>query len=93
MSREILVKKLKKKIPKLSKSEIIEIINIFCDSIKIALKNNKDVELRGFGSFFVKKIKEKYSSRNPKTGDLIYTPEKNKIRFRLSKKLQKDINE
>ena len=62
-------------------------------SIKKALKNNKKVELRGFGSFFVRKIKEKYSTRNPKTGALIYTPEKNKIRFKSSKILNSKIND
>ena len=51
------------------------------------------IELRGFGTFFIQKIKEKYSARNPKTGELIYVPEKNKVRFRPSKKLKKLINE
>ena len=54
---------------------------------------DKDVELRGFGTFFVKKIKEKYSARNPRTGEIIYIPEKNKVRFRSSKKLNKFIND
>ena len=47
----------------------------------------KNVELRGFGTFFTKKIKEKYSARNTLTGEIIYIPEKNKIRFKSSKKL------
>ncbi len=54
---------------------------------------DKDVEIRGFGTFFVKKIKEKYSARNPRTGEIIYIPEKNKVRFRSSKKLNKFIND
>ena len=53
----------------------------------------KKVELRDFGTFFIKKIKEKYSARNPKTGELIYVPEKNKVRFRASKKIKTFINE
>ena len=69
------------------------IIDIFCSSIKKALKKNKKVQLRGFGTFFVKKIKEKYSARNPRTGELIYVPEKNKIRFKASKKLNIRIND
>ena len=39
-----------------------------------------------------KQIKEKYSARNPRTGELIYIPEKNKVRFRASKKLKDFIN-
>ena len=53
----------------------------------------KKVELRGFGTFFVKKIKEKYKSRNPKTSELIYVPEKIKVRFKTSKKLKELIND
>ena len=93
MSRKKLIKELKKNNPQLKNLEIDKIIESFCASIKNALKKNKRVELRGFGTFFLKKIKEKYSSKNPKTGELIYVPEKNKIRFKVSKILYKIINE
>ena len=93
MSRLELIKQFKKKEPNLSHLEISNLIDIFCNSIKKGLKDNKKVELREFGTFFVKKIKEKYSSRNPKNGKLIYVPEKNKIRFKASKKLNKKIND
>ena len=58
-------------------------------SMRIA---GKKVEIRGFGTFFVKKIKENHSARNPRTGELIYVPERNKVRFRASKKLKEFIN-
>ena len=93
MSRPKFIKNLKQKNPKLIQSEIVTIIDSFFDTIKEALKNSRKVELRGFGTFFVKKIKEKYSARNPKTGELIYVPEKNKVRFRASKNLKKLMNE
>ena len=93
MSRPELIKQLKLKNPKLNQSEIEIIIDNFCINIEKALKDGRKVELRGFGMFFVKKIKEKYSARNPKTGELIYVPEKNKVRFRASKNLKKKINE
>lgn len=93
MSRKKLIKELKKDNPQLNNLEIDRIINLFCSSIKNALKKNKRVELRGFGTFFLKKIKENYSAKNPKTGELIYVPEKNKIRFKVSKILHKKINE
>ena len=93
MSRKSLIKELKKINPALKIREIDKIINIFCDSIKFELRNRKSIELRGFGTFFIKKIREKHSARNPKTGDLIYVPEKSKIRFRVSKILQKTLND
>ena len=93
MSRPELVKKLKEKNPKLNLSELESIIDTFCGNLEKALTEGKTIELRGFGTFFIKKIKEKYSARNPKSGELIYVPEKNKVRFRPSKKLNKLINE
>ena len=93
MSRPKLIKQLITKNSKLNRSEIDTVIEIFSNNIIKALKNGRKIELRGFGTFFVKKIKENYSARNPKTGDLIYVPEKNKVRFRASKNLKKIINE
>ncbi len=93
MSRPRLVKLLKEKNPQLNKQEIELIYDSFCNSVQRALKSGKKVEIRGFGTFFVKKLKEKYSARNPRTGELIYIPEKNKVRFRPSKNLKKLINE
>ena len=93
MSRSKFIKNLKKKNPQLNRSEIEAVIDTFCSNIQNALKNGIKVEIRGFGTFFRKKIKEKYSSRNPKTGELVYVPEKNKVRFRPSKKLKDFINQ
>ena len=93
MSRPKLIKQLNKKNSKLSRSEVETVIDTFSSNIVKALKEGKKVELRGFGTFFVKKIKENYSARNPKTRELIYVPEKNKVRFKASKNLKKFINE
>ena len=92
MSRPDLIKKLKVKHPKLNKVQLEKILDIFFESIENALKDKRSVEIRGFGTFFVKKIKEKYSARNPKTGELIYVPKKNKVRFRASKKFKQFLN-
>ena len=62
-------------------------------NLQKALVDGTKVEIRGFGTFFTKKIKEKHSARNPKTGEIIYVPEKNRVRFKTSKKLKKFINE
>ena len=93
MSKPELIRKLKEKNPNLSLIEIELILDNFSKSIEKSLLDNKKVELRGFGTFFLKKIKEKFASRNPKTGEIIYVPEKNKVRFRASKKLKDFINQ
>ena len=93
MSRPKIIKQLKKKNPKLNRSDIEIIINIFIANIENALESGRNIQLRDLGNFFIKKIKEKYSARNPKTAELIYVPEKNKVGFKASKKLKKLINE
>ena len=92
MSQLALINQLKKKHPKLNKNQIETIFNVFFQTIENAIKNKRTVELRGFGTFFIKKIKEKYSARNPKTDEIIYVPEKNKIRVRVGKKFKQFLN-
>ena len=92
MSRPDLIKLLKEKHPKLNKNQLEIIVDNFFKSIENALREKKSIELRSFGTFFIKEIKEKYSARNPKTGEVIYVPKKNKVRFRASKKFKKFLN-
>ena len=93
MLRTKLIKQLKEKNPKLNKSELQTIIDVFSKSISNALKNRDTVEIRGLGRWYCKKLKENFNARNPATNELIYKPERLKIRFKASKKLNKLINE
>ena len=93
MSRKKLIKQLKNKNLKLNQSEIENIIDIFSKSIAQALMKGRTVEIRGLGRWYLKKLKENFNLRNPATNELIYKPERVKIRFRASKKLNKFINE
>ena len=93
MSRPELIKKLKTNHPKLNKSQLENIIDIFFNTIENSLKEKNSVELRDFGTFFIREIKEKYSARNPRTGEMIYVPKKNKVRFRASKKFKHFLNQ
>ena len=93
MSRSEIIKKLRKKNPELNTLELEIVVDTFSESIGDALRENKKVILKGFGTFYVKKLNERRSARNPKTGEIIYVPEKNRVRFKTSKKLKKFINE
>ncbi|MEC7150284.1 MAG: HU family DNA-binding protein [Pseudomonadota bacterium] len=93
MSRNELIQKLKEKNPQLKKSELEAIIDIFSESITNALVKGVNVELRDFGRLYLKKIKENFNSRNPRNNQLIYKPERVRVRFKASKKLNKFINE
>ena len=73
--------------------ELENILNIFSENIIRALKTGGSVEIRGFGRWFPKIFKENFNARNPATNELIYKPERLKIRFKPAKKLKKIINE
>jgi integration host factor subunit beta len=87
-----IVKQLHKKHPTLNRSQIQAIVDIMFDSISDSLAKHKPVELRDFGRFSIKTIKAKYNARNPKTGEIIYVPEKKKVSFKMSKHLKQEIN-
>ena len=93
MSRRKLIKQLKEKNPKLNQSQLETTLDVFSESIAKALESNKSVEIRGLGRWYTKKLKENFNARNPATNQLIYKPERVKIRFRASKNLNKMINE
>ena len=93
MSRKELLKKLKEKNSKLSYSELETVIDIFTNSISSSIKRGSSVEIRGFGRWYLKKLRENYNLRNPSNNELIYKPERYRIRFKASKKLKKIINE
>ena len=93
MSRIKLIKKLKEKNPQLNKLELESSIDVFSKTVSDALISGKNVEIRGLGRWYLKKLKENFNARNPSTNELIYKPERVKVRFRSSKKLNKRINE
>tara|TARA_B100001093_G_C26404079_1_gene832558 strand:- start:383 stop:664 length:282 start_codon:yes stop_codon:yes gene_type:complete len=93
LSRPDLIKELKLKHPNLSKTQTEIIIDTFFKTIIEGLKDGKNCQIRGFGNFYLKLIKENYNSRNPKTGRLIYVPKRNKVRFRVGKKFKQFLNQ
>ena len=93
MSRNELIRKLREKNPQLNQDELETVIDIFTNSISHALKNGQECEIRNFGSFRLKKLNASANLRNPNKNELIYRPERVKVRFKASKKLNKLINE
>ena len=92
MSRKKLTKQLKNKNPSLNQLEIENVLNIITNNIIDILKRKNNLEIRGLGRWYFKTLKENFNSRNPKSGEKIYTPERTKIRFKPSKKLKELIN-
>ena len=91
MLKSDLVIALNKKHKTLSSSDIEQILNIFFNKIKEGLNNNRNIELRGFGTFRKKINKAKYV-RNPKTNEKIFKKENFKVHFKIGKILHKKLN-
>ena len=68
------------------------VVNVFFDSMKQALVENNRVEIRGIGSFKLKKY-EGYTGRNPKTGNSVTVAPKKLPFFRAGKELKEYLNE
>jgi len=68
-----------------------KMVRIFFDRIKAALSAGDKVEIRGFGSFTLKKYKG-YIGRNPKTGETVEVKPKKLPVFRTGKDLRSRVN-
>ena len=77
---------------KLKKPELEKILKIILETITLGVKENQATEIRGFGRFKIKKIREKLNARNPSTGEKIYSPEKISLIFKMGKELKEKIN-
>tara|TARA_Y100000590_G_scaffold91836_1_gene103756 strand:- start:653 stop:952 length:300 start_codon:yes stop_codon:yes gene_type:complete len=94
MVRSEIISKLSSRIDqKLKKSDLEKVLEIFLDTIVEGIKENKSTELRNFGRFSIKKIKEKRNARNPSTGEKIHIEERKSISFKMSKELKRKIND
>ena len=91
MLKSNILKKLGLKYQNLSESDIEQIFNIFIKKIVSALNNNKNVELRGFGTL-KKKVNKAKQVRNPKTNEKLYKKENFKLHFKTGKILHSKLN-
>tara|TARA_A100001011_G_C13767966_1_gene617993 strand:+ start:28 stop:309 length:282 start_codon:yes stop_codon:yes gene_type:complete len=91
MLKSDILKKLGLKHQNLSESDIEQIFNIFIKKIISALKSDKNVELRGFGTL-KKKVNKAKQVRNPKTNEKLYKKENFKLHFKTGKILHSKLN-
>ena len=74
----------------LSRRDSTLIIDAILDTIVFALKEGEKIELRGFGSFMVKKVRAR-NARNPRTGASVSVQAKLKPYFKVSRGLKKSL--
>ena len=91
MIKSQLVKKLLSKNPHLIQKDVENITSLVLENITLTLENNGRIEIRGFGSFSVRKRKSK-NGRNPRTGESVFVPEKKAPIFKSGKGLRDRLN-
>ena len=92
MNKSELITRLSKKNPTLDYKQVELSINTLLEHISSSLENGNRVEIRGFGSYNIKK-RDPRNSRNPKTGIKLRTVKKTVARFRPAKELRERIDD
>jgi integration host factor subunit beta len=71
--------------------EAAAITNTVIETMTEALAKGESIEIRGFGSFVIKKY-DSYEGRNPKTGKKIQVQPKRLPFFKVGKELREKVN-
>ncbi len=72
-----------------NRNDIHNIVDEFFEEVKQGLKEDKVVELRGFGTFEIRTRKGRERARNPKTGEIVPVSAHGVAVFRPGKELKK----
>ncbi|MBI1821450.1 MAG: integration host factor subunit beta [Nitrospirae bacterium] len=91
MTKAQLIEKVSEQLNGLTKRQTEIIINAIFDSIKSSLAKGDKIEIRGFGSFRLRKRKNR-EGRNPKTGELVSVSAKNVPFFKAGKELKELVD-
>ena len=73
--------------PGVTKKDCALVVDGFLNAVKRALANGEHIEIRGFGTFKVRRRKTRMA-RNPRTGDAVRDPSRSVPVFKPSKHLQ-----
>lgn len=76
----------------LTKVETEAVVDGFIQTVIASLRDGKNIEIRGFGSFKVKKRKGRMA-RNPRTGEQVPVEDHYVPIFKVSKELKTVVNE
>jgi integration host factor subunit beta len=78
--------------PGITKKDAAVVVDAFLNSIKDAMGEHKNIEIRGFGTFKVRERKSRLA-RNPRTGDPVEVPPRAVPVFKPSKELRALVEE
>ena len=75
----------------LTEKQAMEIVDLMFNGFANELKNGGRIEIRGFGSFNVRKYKS-YKGRNPKNGEHVDVKPKRSPFFKVGRELKKMVD-
>ena len=87
MTKRDLIDEVLKQFPRFSRRDAEVMVNAVFDSMTDALTRGQRIEIRGFGSFVVKR-RQAREGRNPKTGAVVSVNEKRVPFFKVGKELR-----
>ena len=91
MVKSELLQKLCNYYPNLLRKDVEKILEIIFLEIIEALCRGENVEIRGFGTYKITKRKARIG-RNPKNSESVQIPEKNAIKWKMSKTFFSQLN-
>ena len=91
MVRSELLQKLCNLHPNILRKDIEKILEIIFLEVVGALREGKNIEIRGFGTYKIVKRKARIG-RNPKNSELVQIPEKKAIKWKISKTFFNRLN-
>ena len=91
MTKSGLIEAIAERTPHISKKDTEIVVNTIFDSMAQALSQGERIEIRGFGSFQVKR-REAREGRNPKTGEPVHISAKRTPFFKVGKELKERID-
>ncbi len=74
----------------MQKQDMSLAVDIILETMANALVADRRVELRGYGSFSVRKRKSRLT-KNPRTGRMMDIPERKTLHFTMSKSLKESL--
>ena len=90
MNKAKLIEKVSERV-KIPSNAAKVIIDTIFDSMRESMEKGEGIEIRGFGSFTVRKYGA-HKGRNPKTGQTVDVPPKKLPFFKVGKELKERVN-
>lgn len=92
MTKSELIEQLSKKQIYLPFQDVERAVNLLVNKMAEALGSGQRIEIRGFGAFSLVEHRAR-KGRNPKTGETVFIPQRQSIRFKAGLELAKRVND